>query len=57
MRREMEFPTEWAIPSVMEQEMASGQKRPDSRAGDNGDTPAEEAVKFAPDNFLRGTYA
>ena len=57
MHREMEFPTEWAIPSVMEEDAAGNQKRPDSRAGDNGDTPAEEAVRLAQETFLRGTYA
>lgn len=57
MPREIEFPTEWAIPSVMEQDMAGDGKRPDSRAVEAKATPPEEAASFPPDTFLRGTYA
>jgi hypothetical protein len=57
MPREIEFPTEWAIPPVVEQDKAGDGKRPASRAAEATNTPPEEAASFPPETFLRGTYA
>jgi hypothetical protein len=56
MRREIEFPTEWTIPSVMEQDEADYNERPDSRTVDAEYTPGGEAADFTPETFRRGSY-
>jgi hypothetical protein len=55
-RREIEFPTEWAIPPVLEQDEAGYEERPDSPVVNADFTTAEEAVNFAPETSLPGTY-
>jgi hypothetical protein len=56
MQKEMEFPTEWAIPSAMEGNPPGDRKPPKFRAGDTAAAPSEETVTLAPETFLRGAY-
>ena len=57
MRSEIEFPTEWAMPSATEENNGRSEERLGTLAIDaaleNEDTPSERVIGFAPQSTVR----